>query len=142
RSSDLYSQKKGESCTFEYDIVLSNPTLQALVTKSVSNSDEIKDMMSALESGENLDSLIGKIRNGDFKNLVEKELKSKDMDDNLKMAHLIAARYLKSIQKGIVAQELAYIISENYNKITSGEKGFDFIIPNYIEEAIKWICQE
>ena len=137
-----YSQKKGESCTFEYDIVLSNPTLQALVTKSVSNGDEIKDMMSALESGENLDSLIGKIRNGDFKNLVEKELKSKDMDDNLKMAHLIAARYLKSIQKGIVAQELAYIISENYNKITSGEKGFDFIIPNYIEEAIKWICQE
>lgn len=137
-----YSQKKGESCTFEYDIVLSNPTLQALVTKSVSNGDEIKDMMSALESGENLDSLIGKIRNGDFKNLVEKELKSKDMDDNLKMAHLIAARYLKSIQKGVVAQELAYIISENYNKITSGEKGFDFIIPNYIEEAIKWICQE
>lgn len=62
------------------------------------------------------------------------------------MKHTIATRYLESISKGTVAQELATkIMMINLENDTSEkEASEDTIIlnvPNYIKEAIQWIHQ-
>ena len=54
-----------------------------------------------------------------------------------KMEAIIAARYLNSVKKGENALELAYILKENENE----EKPEDFIVPEYIKEAIRWIWE-
>ena len=47
--------------------------------------------------------------------------------------HILAQRYLKSISKGVVAQELVEALDEEHHT--------EYAVPKYIEEAIKWICQ-
>ncbi len=44
-----------------------------------------------------------------------------------------------SIKKGVVAQELAEVISKNQINKLLDKAHFDFIVPTYISEAIEWI---
>lgn len=136
-----YSQEKWKGCTFEYDIILSNPNTPELITDSVSNSNELKEMMDNFEDNDSSDTL-NLIENGNFKERIESPIDICNFDDDEKCKHIIAARYLNSVQKGVVAQELAFLISENHKKKLKDEDHFDFNIPSYISEAIKWICQE
>ena len=52
-------------------------------------------------------------------------------DNNERRTGLIASRYLESLSKGINALELAEAI----------ERDDTFIVPKYIENAIKWVLQ-
>ena len=139
----VYTQEKGKSCTFEYDLVLSNITNTKLITQSVSNSTSIIKLMQAQESQQNLSEMLKCIDNrGDFKkNIIEVLEKSEWLEDD-KKTHLIASKYLQSISKGVVAQELAYVLSNQITKPVECEERFEFNIPKYIKEAIKWIYQE
>lgn len=135
----ICSQKPGISCTFEYDIVLSNPTFSDLVTHSVSNRDEIKNMMAGLNNGTEVEKIIQMIRreskfNNDL-NQYFKDGKLKFSGEDL-IKQIIAARYLKSIKKGEVAQELVEVVSKE-----TAQKATKMKVPSYISEAIKWICQ-
>lgn len=140
----VISQEKGKSSTFEYDIILSNPTLQELVTDSVSNADEIKNMMNYLEEHLNCEETIDI---DEVINLIKRESKFKEelieykdkiiFDKKECLKQIIASRYLMSIKKGTVAQELISVIIEEINK---GDKS-KLKVPPYIEEAITWICQ-
>lgn len=135
----VFSQKNGKSCTFEYDLILSNPNTKELVTQSVSNNEEIKNLMD-LVSLENVsfDEFLSNVQYEKFKDKFGPILKKSGLEDEDMKKHLLATRYLKSISKGLVAQELAQVLSD-YN--IGDKKKFEFSIPDYISEAIKWICQ-
>ena len=56
-------------------------------------------------------------------------------NDDLKRTGLIAARYLCSLSKGEYALELATVLSESAETMES------FVVPPYIENAIKWLLE-
>ena len=63
-----------------------------------------------------------------------------EWDDESKKRAIIASRYLNSVGKGENALELAYVLKENLrNKEEDNYK--EFIVPKYIEDAIKWVCE-
>lgn len=135
-----YSQEKYKGCTFEYDIILANPDAKELITDSVSNADEIKNMMDGFKQKKNINSIIRLIENENFKKNISTAMKKCDFNEREKIKHIIATKYLNSVKKGSVAQELAYLLSETHEK--EAPSHFEFNIPLYISEAIKWICQE
>lgn len=136
----VYSQEKYKGCTFEYDLILYNPTIKELVTDSVSNSSEIELLMKGFNQNKDIDIIMSILKDGTYKDEVCAVLDKSNFKTKDKIVHIIAGRYLKSIQKGVVAQELAYTISENYKEKESGDdKCFELVIPKYISEAIKWI---
>ena len=137
-----YSQEKLKGCTFEYDIILKNPNTKELITDSVSNAEEIKKLMDSLKEDKELTSVFEIMRDGEFKKNISCGMEKCNFNKKGKIVHVIAARYLNSVQKGVVAQELAYLISENHKNKCEGKEYFNFNIPPYISEAIKWICQE
>ncbi|MBA2864393.1 ATP-dependent nuclease [Methanococcus maripaludis] len=126
----VFSQKKGFGCTFEYELILSNPKAKELVTNSVSNSDEIKRLMDLLDNGD-IDNFITKLREGNYKKEIRKLSHPRFSSDYDTKKHILAGRYLNSVKKGAVAQEISYAISET--KIS------DLKIPEYMGDAIKWI---
>ncbi|MBA2851569.1 putative ATP-dependent endonuclease of OLD family [Methanococcus maripaludis] len=126
----LFSQNKGCGCTFEYELILSNPKAKELVTDSVSNSNEIKRLMDLLDK-EDIDSFINKLRNGKYKEEIQKLDYPKFDSEYESKKHILAGRYLNSVKKGAVAQEISYVISET--KIS------ELKMPKYIRDAITWI---
>jgi len=98
-------------------------------------------MMNGLRDESGIDFIFKRMQNS-FKNSIYDDIeKCNRFNEEEKIKHIIAARYLTSIKKGPVAQELAYIISENHKNRGKPEY-FEFNVPNYISEAIEWICQE
>lgn len=144
----FFSQSENRGKTFEYDLVLFNPSLELLITESMSNATEIKELMtlygdSTKQTNDLLDKLpIGTTDNPNKQNIAIRDgINSCDWqnDDDKKKA-IIASRYLNSIGKGENALELAYALEDNLSKIgTSDYK--EFTVPTYITETIDWICQ-
>lgn len=135
----VYTQISGS--TFEYELVLENIKCTDLTTDSVANKKEIKAMMEIYNeniSEVELEKIIGLIRKGGFKDSLNKHLEWLKSKPVMNAKHIIAARYLNSIKKGEVAQELSFVISNNMEE---KDKKIDFQVPTYISEAIKWICQ-
>lgn len=133
----VYTQKSGS--TFEYELVLENIKCTDLITDSVANKKEIKSMMEIYNekiSEVELEKIIGLIRKGSFKNSLNKNLEWLKSKPVMNAKHIIAARYLNSVKKGEVAQELSFAISNN---IRQKDDKSDFKVPTYISEAIKWI---
>lgn len=78
--------------------------------------------------------IVERIRKNAFKDELSNLLALGLLKDNLSVKKgIIASRYLLSISKGEAAQEIAYIIS-------TAEQG-SIEPPDYISEAIKWICR-
>lgn len=141
----FFSQKNGKGKTFEYDLALYNPKCKLLLTESMSNKSEIQKMMDLNESSTLSDclALLGN-RSDPNKKLSTENQRIKEaieaLDDSWtdeeKKHAVIASRYLNSIGKGENALELAYALEENLINNTQ-----DFVVPKYIEEALKWICE-
>jgi len=137
----FFSQDESRGKTFEYDLVLHNPTLELLLTDSMSNILEIKELMQCYLNGENIIQHQTKLRSGNNENeRIRNSLNSMTAswtDDDIKKA-IIASRYLNSVGKGENALELAYALEENLNNKTNP---LGFVVPQYIKDAIEWICQ-
>lgn len=88
--------------------------------KACSESKPIEDMLTILRDSKANE----RIRDGITANT--------QLNDDEKRKHIIAARYLNSIEKGINALELS-------KKIENG--GSYIIVPDYIKKAVEWICQ-
>lgn len=111
----------------------------------MSNKSEIQKMMDLNESSTLSDclALLGN-RSDPNKKLSTENQRIKEaieaLDDSWtdeeKKHAVIASRYLNSIGKGENALELAYALEENLINNTQ-----DFVVPKYIEEALKWICE-
>jgi predicted ATP-dependent endonuclease of OLD family len=143
----FFSQSKIKGKTFEHDLVIHNPTLDLLVTESMSNREEIKKMMHLFKQGKALEEILVVLPEGTEENPKKKNVEIKKgirackwSDENDKKATIIASRYLNSVSKGENALELVYALEDNLDKL--GEDGYQtFVVPSYIEETVRWICQ-
>lgn len=143
----VYTQNEGS--TFEYELMFENIKCVDLLTDSVANKSEIKYMMGKYHeeiSMPEIKTMVKKIRKGKFKDSINSFLEKNQLEPSKIAKHIISARYLNSIKKGEVAQELSYAISaniQNKNSVDPKVKGtaLNFVTPMYISEVIKWICQ-
>jgi len=131
----FFSQDADKGKTFEYDLVLYNPTLNVLITDSMNNQDEIKELMNFYQDKKPISDYGLKLRKSDEnKRVIDSITANTSWNDDDKKKAIIAARYLNSVGKGENALELAYALEENPKKET-------FIVPDYIKNAIEWICK-
>ncbi|WP_165750492.1 AAA family ATPase [Cellulophaga sp. Z1A5H] len=144
----FFSQDQNQGKTFEYDLVLFNPSLKLLITESMSNTTQIESLMNLYEDNtKEVSDFLEILTYGSDTNPNKQNIAIRDginssnwtNDDDKKKA-IIASRYLNSIGKGENALELAYILEDNLNKFGTDEY-IEFTIPTYIKETINWICQ-
>lgn len=127
----VFTQDLGESSTFEYDLILSNPTCETLITESVSNKKELKDLMNCYKENKSIDSFIQRLGKCNYTDEIKKIYDLGLLTDNQENKQmLIAGRYLMSIKKGEVAQELVHVIISENKKVNP---------PDYIRRAMEWI---
>jgi predicted ATP-dependent endonuclease of OLD family len=132
-----FSQQIGFGKTFEYELLLCNPCSEILLTESMSNIEEIKSLMGACENKDSIDKMLSLLKTKNDKNERIKNSitvnKREQWDDNEKRKHIIAARYLNSIEKGLNSLEITQKLEKDEVNIN---------VPEYIGEAIKWVCRE
>lgn len=130
----FFSQDANKGKTFEYDIVWHNPNLELLITESMKNQQEIKELMQlSLVDG------LNKLRESNENERITQSLDVSDWQDEEKKKSLIASRYLNSIGKGENSLELCNCLEENLLKKDAEKKTFN--VPQYIKSAIEWIIQ-
>jgi putative ATP-dependent endonuclease of the OLD family len=143
RNIRFFSQDEFRGKTFEYDLVLHNPTLELLVTDSMGNQDEIKELMQFYPNPIKLvTDFIDKLRSSDENTRIGESIEKASSlwaDADKKIA-IIASRYLNSVGKGENAAELADVLEDNLSKKNTPEYQ-TFVVPEYIKNAIEWICQ-
>ncbi len=140
----VFSQEKGRGKTFEYELVLANPCCDFLITDSLHNSAEIADLMNSYNDDKSIMEMLEilsdtgveskRIRDGMLK------LKTGDWEEGEIKKHLIAARYLNSVNKGENALEIASKLEEKLGNLKEGEN-VAFNVPNYIKDALLWITE-
>ena len=134
----FFSQDANKGKTFEYDLVLCNPTLNLLVTDLMQNQNEIKELMQFYQENKPIGDYKEKLRNSEENERIKNSITvNNSWDEDDKKKAIIASRYLNSVSKGENALELACILEENWEK----ESREHFVVPCYIKEAIEWICQ-
>ncbi|RGY65158.1 DUF2813 domain-containing protein [Fusobacterium ulcerans] len=129
----LCTQKYGS--TFEYEMILENFNCTELITETMSNKEEIKKMMKKINEeipDSELNKLISEMKSSKLKTLLEKYIEKSHCSSFEKAKHMLASKYLNSISKGEVAQDLALKLNKDTEK---------FNVPSYIKEALVWICQ-
>lgn len=130
----FFSQEMN-SKTLEYDIALLNPTSKLLITDSISNKDELEELMTT----DCFKSMLDKLSKSAENNRIRDSLLNSKLDDNDRFNALIASRYLNSVGKGENALSLSYILEENNSK-DFPERAF-FKVPLYIKHAIEWLSK-
>lgn len=136
----VFSQAVTEGKTFEYELILNNPTLELLITESMSNSTEIKNLMKFYEDNKPISDYLIELRKSDENQRIIDSIELNTLwTDDQRFRAIIASRYLNSVGKGENALELAYVLEENLNKKGTHEYK-EFIVPYYIKRAIEWIC--
>ncbi|GFZ94126.1 ATP-dependent endonuclease [Paenibacillus marchantiophytorum] len=130
-----FSQRKSQGKTFEYALAYTNLDCKLILTESISNCEELTDLFDYYRDGKPLGEMIellGK-KGKENKRIIESILSYKGADNR---EHLLASRYLNSIQKGENAYELAKALDENLLK----KNAANFKVPDYIKDAIRWVC--
>ena len=135
-----FSQPEEYGKTLEYEIALTNPNCPLLLTESLSNQNEIKDLMKLYSEGKPIEELVDHLTKSEenirIKNSILQASKLSKWDSLPE--HLIASRYLNSVSKGVTALELSSDLKEN---IQSTEPT-TFTVPEYIKDAITWVIQK
>lgn len=129
-----FSQDPGKGKTFEYELILSNPSSELLINESLANKDEIRYLMAAYKDGKSVDEMLAVLSDKGDENLrIREGIEGNGLwGDDDKKKHIVAARYLNSVAKGINALE-------TYQKLK--EQKDEFTVPDYIKKAVGWICQ-
>ncbi|MEK5034924.1 AAA family ATPase [Paenibacillus sp. FSL R7-0302] len=137
----LFTQDESEGKTFEYDLILHNPSLKLFLTNSMKNQDEIQKLMELYKMGGELVEYEKTLRKSEENDRIIESLKSNtSWKSDQKSKALIASRYLNSVGKGENALELASVLTDNFYK--RGTDDFQTInVPNYIKDAITWIVE-
>jgi len=130
----FFSQDELKSKTFEYDLMLHNSTLEMLVTDSMKNQEEIKELMTM-----NYSDALNKLRASDENDRIVQSLEASLWGEDEKKKALVASRYLNSVGKGENALELCNILEENLLLPENERKTFN--VPQYIKDAIEWLLQ-
>ncbi len=134
----FFSQDETYGKTLEYDLALYNPSLELLLTDSISNKEELRSLMQKYTS-ENIDQFLNLLSTSDENTRIRDGISSCNwQEESDKKKAVIAARYLNSIGKGENALELSYSLEKNLER----EDCQDIVrVPDYIKNAINWLCQ-
>ena len=139
-----FMQDKTYGKTLEYQLAFENEKCGLLLTPSLQNKNELKDLMTMIEESKPLDDILAKLRGSDENNRILDSITKSNGDswsDEMKKKAIIASRYLNSVGKGENALELSSELRENLLK--KDTEGFvDFNVPIYIKEAIEWMCED
>lgn len=131
----FYIATQKEGSTFEYEMLLENYKSSFFITESVANEELLREMIENVEKIKNKDDLleeVNKFNKSKLRDLQIKYIENSEEDIQQKAKHIIASRYLASIGKGEVAQELATVLSND----------MEFNVPSYIKEALEWLCKK
>jgi putative ATP-dependent endonuclease of OLD family len=136
----FFSQNILMGKTLEYDLMVYNPFCKMLLTENISNVDELKGLMAAIENGDDLSTIeaASLLRNSEENTRILNSLKLPTLTwtPSEKTTGLLAARYLKSVGKGQNALELAMVLEANL----SDQAPLPFVLPEYIIDAVEWVC--
>ncbi len=142
KNIEAFMQPSKYGKTLEYQLILENPSLKLMITESIANSDELNDLMDLYIKDEPLTMLMDRLSKSEENNRIKESLDNADAswDEIDKKKALIASRYLNSVGKGENALELASVLKDNL-ALKGKPKYHDFVVPKYIEDAIKWVCE-
>lgn len=134
----IFSQNDKFGKTLEYQLAWDNPSNLLLVTESISNKTEIKDLMNMMKET-NVNDMLEYLHDSKENQRIKDSLQKSSWSDAEKKKAIIASRYLNSIGKGENALELASLLKDNL--LLKGTDDYtEFVIPDYILSAIKWVC--
>ncbi len=146
-----FGQNHGKGKTFEYELCLSNLTEPILITESITNRDELLRLFVLYKNQNKLSDFLDELRESDANQRLEDAitaLQDPSWTDLDKKAAIIASRYLVSVGKGENALELANLLESNLllpvvapQDNPQAEIKKAFVVPDYIKDAIDWICQ-
>lgn len=132
----VFHGELGKSKTFEYDLILSNPSCKILVVKSLDNATNIRVLMNFFKEKKTNVELLEFIKVKSLKETINEVYKELWTIDEIKK-NIIAAYFTSNINsKGEVALEIAESLKLNLNKNEA-----NFKVPIHINEAIEWICK-
>ena len=141
----FFTQNENYGKTLEYQLAFENPDCELLLTSSLKNKKEIKGLMKMYSEGKSLEEMLKILKKSNENNRIKTSIlsvRNKDIwTHEFQKRAVIAARYLNSIEKGENALELSSILYEYILKDKSLEHK-DFNIPEYIKEAIDWVCED
>ena len=128
--------------TFEYQLMFDNPSLNLLLTDSISNSQELAELMDHYKKEVSLQKLMDILpKSSENKRIIKSLNETKDnWNEEEKKKALIASRYLNSVGKGENALELASVLKDNL-ELKNQDEYQEFIVPEYIANAIEWVCE-
>jgi predicted ATP-dependent endonuclease of OLD family len=138
----FFSPEINKGKTLEYELLMNNPSLRLLLTDSISNKQELEDLMIEFETvGSTVQNLLDKLKSSDANTRIKESINLNTvLSDKEKKKSIIASRYLNSVGKGENALELSYILSKNLEKKGSADY-IEFNVPQYIKDAIEELCQ-
>lgn len=132
KSINVFTQTENIGCTFEYELLLHNPTCRELIVPSITNGDTLLFLMN--NYAKKYEEMVAAVGDSEeCKRIKDDLLGSKNKDQ------LIAALYLLYVSKAESAQEIAEVLNEKEADYLKG--AFSFKIPPYIEGAIKWVLE-
>ncbi len=135
----VFSQDKEFGKTLEYQMAWDNPSNDLLLTESISNAEELRDLMGMVKE-KSIDDMIERMHGSEEKQRIVSAVKISTWEDSLKKKAIVSSRYLNSVGKGENALELASALKDNL--LSKGTKNFvEIIVPEYITKAIKWVCE-
>ena len=124
--------------TLEYDIAFYNSKCKMIVVNGMKNEQELKSLMDA----ETLENMKSSLRESEVNNRIKNSLNNNTTwNDEDKMKALIASRYLNSISKGGNALALSLALEENLHKADGDCTKEEFVVPQYIIDALTWLFQ-
>lgn len=129
----FYSQNPIYGKTLEYDLMRENPNCELLLTESVSNISEIKEMMAE----QNLETMIDMLRKSETNSRIKASIETSGWTKEEKRKAVLASRYLNSVSKGSNALELNVALMNNLEKPEADRK--EFKVPQYIINALTWL---
>ena len=136
----VFTQPSLEGKTIEYELVLSNPLSTLLFTDNVTNQKELIDIQEKIKNGDPFTNVRSIVRQSEESDRLIDSLDScsdtQIWTDKRKWTHLLAARYLMSIDKG----EHALALCDNLEKELVKSQPAMFQVPKYITDTIDWTC--
>lgn len=134
-----FAQEPGKGKTFEYDLALSNPDNPLILINDMTNKDELERLIQAYKDNKSLDAMLALLRSNNKENeRIKASLVDADQaswSEQEKKKHLIASRYLSSVDKGAHAFSLAVNFKQR-NPTTNAPL---LNVPAYISNAIDWV---
>jgi len=135
----VFSQDKKFGKTLEYQLAWDNPSNELILTESISNAEELKDLMSMINE-KGIDDMFRRMHESEEKQRIMVAIQKSTWKDFEKKKAIVSSRYLNSVGKGENALELASALKDNL--LSKGtDKFVEFVVPEYIIMAIKWVCE-